>query len=259
VTKLLYMILIDFSSDSRSPALLKRSLRSNKPYLAHSLSSYSKISIVRFLLLPIRSTHLSFSSEYVPYVFQVLAQMLELHRGGQVPPDYRGILPLLLTPAVWQQKGSIPGLVRLLKAFLAQDSAQMFASGQIASVLAVAQQRLIPSKINDAWGIELLQAVVLNVKPYVLDHSPFLPLLNELDRSDLLQYIKPVFFTLLTRLQANKTDKFSYLFAKFVLYIMAIDVEGLDPDYFIRTVEEIQPGYAFPVGLRECVYSRALL
>lgn len=94
--------------------------------------------------------------------------MLELHRGGQVPPDYRGILPLLLTPAVWQQKGSIPGLVRLLKAFLAQDSAQMFASGQIASVLAVAQQRLIPSKINDAWGIELLQAVVLNVKPYVL-------------------------------------------------------------------------------------------
>ncbi len=91
--------------------------------------------------------------------------MLELHKGGEVPADYRSILPLLLTPAVWQQKGSIPGLVRLLKAFLAQDSTQMVAAGQIAPVLAVAQQRLIPSKVNDAWGIDLLQSVVLHVKP----------------------------------------------------------------------------------------------
>jgi len=91
--------------------------------------------------------------------------MLEFHKGGEVPADYRNILPLLLTPAVWQQKGSIPGLVRLLKAFLAQDNTQMVAAGQIAPVLAVAQQRLIPSKINDAWGIDLLQSVVLHVKP----------------------------------------------------------------------------------------------
>lgn len=103
--------------------------------------------------------------EYIPYVFQVLAQMLELHKGGQVPQQYRSILPLLLTPAVWQQKGSIPGLVRLLKAFLVQDSTQMAIAGQIAPVLAVAQQRLIPSKNNDAWGIELLQSVVLHVNP----------------------------------------------------------------------------------------------
>jgi exportin-2 (importin alpha re-exporter) len=103
--------------------------------------------------------------EYVPYVFQVLAQMLELHKGGQVPQEYRNILPLLLTPTLWQQKGSIPGLVRLLTAFLAQTGDSMAASGQIAPILAVAQQRLIPSKVNDAWGIELLQAVVQHVKP----------------------------------------------------------------------------------------------
>jgi exportin-2 (importin alpha re-exporter) len=93
--------------------------------------------------------------------------MLELHKGGRVPPEYRNTLPLLLTPAVWQQKGSIPGLVRLLTAFLAQDSASMVSAGQIAPVLAVAQQRLIPSKVNDEWGIELLQAVVRHVKQCV--------------------------------------------------------------------------------------------
>jgi len=106
-------------------------------------------------------------SEYIPYVFQVLAQMLDLHSTGEVPPEYRNLLPFLFTPAIWQQKGSIPGLVKLLKTFLGRDARQMFAAGQIASVLAVVQQRLIPSKVNDAWGFELIQSVVLNVKPFV--------------------------------------------------------------------------------------------
>ena len=90
--------------------------------------------------------------------------MLELHT-ADVPSQYRSLLPFLLTPAVWQQQGSIPGLVKLLKAYLSRDSKQMVASGQIASILAVVQQRLIPSRMNDAWGFELLQSVVQNVAP----------------------------------------------------------------------------------------------
>jgi len=54
--------------------------------------------------------------------------MLELHT-ADVPTDYRGLLPFLLQPAIWQQKGSIPGLVKLLKAFLARDAQQMVAAG----------------------------------------------------------------------------------------------------------------------------------
>ncbi|CAK5267603.1 unnamed protein product [Mycena citricolor] len=161
--------------------------------------------------------------QYVPFVFQLLAQMLSLHSSG-VPVQYRPLLPMLFTPASWQQKGSIPGLVKLLKAFLERDSAQMTASGQIANVLAVVQQRLIPSKLNDVWGFELLQAVVAFVKP-----------------SDLQSYFKAVIMTLLTRLQTSKTDKFVYLCAKFLLYCMALDIDGLGPDYVIRPIEEIQP------------------
>jgi exportin-2 (importin alpha re-exporter) len=101
-------------------------------------------------------------AEYIPYVFQILAQMLELHT-SDVPTDYRSLLPFLLQPAIWQQKGSIPGLVKLLKAFLARDGKQMVAMGQVAAVLGIIQQRLIPSKINDVWGMELLQAVMQNI------------------------------------------------------------------------------------------------
>lgn len=96
--------------------------------------------------------------EYIPYVFQILAQMLDLHTG--VPTAYRSLLQHLLMPSIWQQKGSVPGLVKLLKAFLARDSAEMVQTGSFTSVLAVVQQRLIPSKLNDAWGFELLQGVV---------------------------------------------------------------------------------------------------
>jgi len=163
--------------------------------------------------------------QYVPYVFQILAQMLDLQKKGQVPDEYRSILTLLLTPASWQQKGSIPGLVRLLKTFLARDSAQMFAAGQVGSVLAVVQQRLIPSKLNDAWGFELLQSVFLNV-----------------NTADLQQFLKPIFLMLLTRMQANKTDKFVYLFTRFILYTMAINKEGFTPDQTVGAIEEIQPG-----------------
>ena len=103
-------------------------------------------------------------AEYIPYVFQLLAQMLELHP-HDVPPAYRELLPFLLTPAGWQQKGSVPGLVKLLKAFLARDAKQMIATGQYVAILAVVQQRLIPSKLNDVWGFELLQALVQNIAP----------------------------------------------------------------------------------------------
>ncbi|OCH89837.1 Cse1-domain-containing protein [Obba rivulosa] len=161
--------------------------------------------------------------QYIPYVFQILAQMLELHK-HDVPAEYRNLLPFLLTPASWQQKGSIPGLVKLLKAFLARDSKQLVVTGQYTAILAVVQQRLIPSKLNDAWGFELLHSVVQNIPP-----------------SDLKQYFRAIIVTLLTRMQTSKTDKFVYLFVHFLAFTMAIPVEGLTPDYLAGTVEEIQP------------------
>jgi exportin-2 (importin alpha re-exporter) len=60
---------------------------------------------------------------------------------------------------------SIPSLVKLLKAFLARDAAEVIDTGQITAVLTVIQQQLIPSKINDGWRFELLQGVVQYMPP----------------------------------------------------------------------------------------------
>jgi len=162
--------------------------------------------------------------QYIPYVFQVLGQMLELH-ASSIPDEYRSLLPFLLTPAGWQQKGSIPGLVKLLKAFLTRDSAQLVETGQYTAILAVVQQRLIPSKVNDGWGFELLQAVVENIPP-----------------QNLRQYMPAVIVNLLNRMQTSKTDKYVHLFVYFLAFVMGVNVNGLSPDYLIGIVEQIQGG-----------------
>ncbi|KAI9569377.1 armadillo-type protein [Boletus coccyginus] len=141
--------------------------------------------------------------QYIPYVFQILAQMLSLQTAG---------------------KGSIPGLVKLLRAFLARDASEMVKAGQLEGVLAIVQQRLVPSKMNDGWGFELLEGVVRHVDP-----------------TQLKPYMRPLVMMLLKRMQTSKTDKYVYHFTYFLLLTMAIDVARMGPDYVISTVEEIQP------------------
>jgi hypothetical protein len=164
-------------SGSLSPVRRKPLELLNRLCLDRSPSFCSRISIVCVGSALFYQLSLTVP-EYVPYVFQVLAQMLESHEPSNLPAEYSSLLPFLLTPTVWQQKGSIPGLVRLLRAFLARDGDRMMAAGQVANVLAVVQQRLIPSKMNDVWGFELLQAVVLYVKPYIISPSCYYVVLN---------------------------------------------------------------------------------
>ncbi|KAI0648900.1 Cse1-domain-containing protein [Trametes meyenii] len=161
--------------------------------------------------------------QYIPYVFQILAQMLSLHP-GEVPAEYRNLLSILLEPASWTQKGSIPGLVKLLKAFLTRDAAAMVAAGQLTQVLGIVQQRLIPSKINDGWGFELVQAVVQHAPP-----------------ASVRQYFKPIVLALLTRMQTSKTDKYVYHFVYFLAFCFAVAGAEVDPDFIVGEVEAIQP------------------
>jgi exportin-2 (importin alpha re-exporter) len=44
-------------------------------------------------------------------------------------------------------------------------------------------------------------------------------------------------------MQQNKTNSYIYYFAYLLLYLLAINVDSLTPDYLIQTVDEIQSGY----------------
>ena len=46
--------------------------------------------------------------------------------------------------------------------------------------------------------------------------------------------------TLPTRMQQNKPNNYVYYFVYFLLYVRAINADGITPDYLIQNVDEIQ-------------------
>ena len=50
---------------------------------------------------------------------------------------YSAILPPLLTPTLWESRGNIPALVRLLRAFLGRGGQQIVAAGQVTPMLGI--------------------------------------------------------------------------------------------------------------------------
>ncbi|SCV72042.1 BQ2448_4736 [Microbotryum intermedium] len=178
-------------------------------------------------------------SEFTPFVFQILSQLLELHADGDFPEAYRVLLPPMLTPALWESKGNVPALVRLLRAFLAREAQSIVDANQLPPMLGVFQH-LVGSKANDAYGFELLEAIF-----------EYVPL------NSIRQYMSnPVFMLLLTRLQTSKTDKFSQGLLRFICFATAINKPGLDVDGVIQMLDGVQPqpglfGQVLPVLLPE--------
>jgi exportin-2 (importin alpha re-exporter) len=56
--------------------------------------------------------------EFVPYVFQIFAQMLELKRDSGVPDAYLSLFAPILTPDLWMTRANVPSLVLILSAYL---------------------------------------------------------------------------------------------------------------------------------------------
>lgn len=75
-------------------------------------------------------------AEFVPYVFQVMSLLLEIHNNS-IPSSYMALFPHLLQPILWERTGNIPPLVRLLQAYLEKGAATIAntAADKIVSVL----------------------------------------------------------------------------------------------------------------------------
>ena len=97
-------------------------------------------------------------AEFIPYIFQILAQLLELHRADDLPAEYAALLGPLLSASLWEQRGNIPALARLWKALLTRGAPMIAANGQVQGLLGIFQ-RLVNSKINDVYAYELLQGL----------------------------------------------------------------------------------------------------
>lgn len=165
--------------------------------------------------------------EYIPYIFQILAQLLEAHAAldseRTLPEAYASLLPPLLMPALWEKKGNVPALVRLIKAYLVQAPSYLVQHGQIESCLGI-YQKLISSRLNDTFGFDLLRAMLIHLPEDVL-----------------ASYMQPVLTLMLVRLQSSKTEKFSQQFVYFVGCFCGIQQPGC-PGRVVQAFDSVQSG-----------------
>ena len=168
-------------------------------------------------------------AEFMPYVFQIMSQMLEIRgessRGDEswAPSSpYAGMLGPLVSPALWERPGCIPGLLRLVEAYLGACPSFLLSQGQLLPILGVFQ-KLISSKANDHHGFHLLCAIIECVPLSAID-----------------PHMKTILELTFTRLQGSKTPKF----IRGLLLTLSVLVLKHGGSTLVGYVERVQPGLA---------------
>ncbi|KAL9040431.1 MAG: hypothetical protein Q9180_001912 [Flavoplaca navasiana] len=162
--------------------------------------------------------------EFIPYVFQLFAALLEANPSGSLTAYYTSLAQPILNPQLWTSKGNIPALVRLVSSLMTRGASQMAENKQLESILGIFQN-LIVNKATEIYGFELLESIMANFA---------------------LSIIGPYFVTILqllfTRLQNSKTEAFSSRFVRFYHFISSRIDSGLGSDWFINHANQVQEG-----------------
>lgn len=130
--------------------------------------------------------------ELAPYIFQILAQLIEARKNSpdELIARYGEQFKQYTSSLLWERQGNIPALTRLLRAYIKFTPTFIIDQNRLNNVLGIFQ-RLIQIKSFDKYGFEILQDIVI-----------YLP------RESWMPYITDVFKLFLGRLHSNKTVGF---------------------------------------------------
>ena len=160
--------------------------------------------------------------EFMPYVFQLFAALLEASPSSDLSDYYKSIVPPILMAPLWESKGNIPALVRLLSAIMPRGAESMVQNGQIEPILGL-YRKLISTKANETMGFDLIESTI-----------------SSFPRSALEDYYERIFRDMFTRLSTSKTENFSLRFIRFYHFFVACNGKNLGADYFINISDRIQ-------------------
>lgn len=179
----------------------------------------SIISAFETSLLPIIQVILSRDiTEFFPYAFQLLAQLVEFNK-SPLPGNYMDMFAILLLPESWKKSANVPALVRLLQAFLRKSPHELNQQGRLSNILGIFET-LVLSRSTDEQGFYVLNTVIENLGYDVISH-----------------YISHIWVTLFKRLQSNKTVKFQKSF----LIFMSLFLVKHGPENLAASMNAVQP------------------
>ncbi|KAI1823352.1 CAS/CSE protein [Xylaria intraflava] len=161
-------------------------------------------------------------NEFMPYILQLFAKLLELNPSGALPNHYQALLPPLMLPATWETRGNVPALTRLLIAIIPRAAQHIVAENIVQPILGIFQG-LLRGKKTEQNAFDLLESVVLSIP-----------------RAALEPYFKSILELLFTKLQSNPSDSFKLRFVRIYHLISAKPEAGLGTDFFISQVDLVQ-------------------
>lgn len=103
------------------------------------------------------------AAEFLPYIFQILAQLLE-SCPTDVSDNYKALLGPLLAAPLWETRGNIPACTRLLSALIPKAAKVIVAENQLEPVLGIFQ-RLLGSKKSELMAFDVLDAIIHSFEP----------------------------------------------------------------------------------------------
>lgn len=109
-------------------------------------------------------------TEFMQYIFQILAQLLESSPPETLSDNYKSLLGPLLNPSLWETRGNIPACTRLLSALIPRIGKVIVAENQLEPILGIFQ-RLLSGKKSDLYAFDLLDSIVKSIEPYVYKES----------------------------------------------------------------------------------------
>ncbi|XXG84596.1 hypothetical protein AAC387_Pa10g2084 [Persea americana] len=122
----------------------------------------SLISVYEASLFPVLQTILvNDVTEFMPYTFQILAQLVDIHM-PPLPPNYMQLFELLLSPESWKRKANVPALVRLLQAFLQKAAHELNNEGRLPDMLRIFNQ-LVSASNTEELGFYMLNTIIENL------------------------------------------------------------------------------------------------
>lgn len=199
-----------------SIAVLVRSVCSKDPHATSALEP--------LLFEPFNTILHMQIAEFTPYVFQILAQLLEYRPAeAGLGQAYNSLFAPLLTPALWEAKGNVPALTRLLQAYINKDAPGLVS--HLNPILGVFQ-KLLASKATEVSAMEILNSVITHF-----------PAEEMRSRNEVL------FRLLLIRLQSGKTPRYVKLATDF----FALFVGKHGPQAFLDCTNAMQPGLGMMV------------
>lgn len=143
-------------------------------------------------------------TEFIPYVLQILTEILEFQpTEAAVPASFQQLLKPVLSPQLWEARGNVPALVGLLEVIVKRGPSLVLESQLLLPLLGV-YQNLLASPSRDQYSFELLECIITSI-----------PL------SELAQYLPQVVKLLLMRLQKSKSERFGLHLTRFIYTVAA--------------------------------------